>query len=297
MLYAAAEETIRQLRAAGVPILAGTDAPNPGTAYGSAMHRELELLVDAGLSPTAALAAATSVPARTFGLDDRGRIAEGLRADLLLVDGDPTQDILATRAIAGVWKAGVPVDREAFARRVAAALEGERRAPTLADLVGGLVSDFEAGVPAAAVGSWMPSPDSYAGGNSTGTVEVVEGGAEGSGHALRVSGTIGDAVPYAWYGAMWSPGVQPMSPVDLSRFDGFSFRTRGDGGTYRAIIFAQSHGFQPLERNFESGSEWREVAFSWADFGIDGSDIMGVVLVGGPTPGPFSFLVDDFRLR
>ena len=61
-------ETVRQLRAAGVPILAGTDAPNPGTAHGASMHRELELLVKAGLTPVEALRAATSVPARTFSL-------------------------------------------------------------------------------------------------------------------------------------------------------------------------------------------------------------------------------------
>jgi len=79
-------DAVRQLSRAGVPILAGTDAPNPGTAHGASLHRELELLVSAGLTPTQALAAATSVPARIFGLKDRGRIAPGLRADLLLVD-------------------------------------------------------------------------------------------------------------------------------------------------------------------------------------------------------------------
>ena len=97
---------VRQLAKAGVPILAGTDAPNPGTAHGASIHRELELLVSAGLSPTAALAAATATPARIFGLKDRGRIAPGLRADLVLVKGDPTTDITATRDIQRVWKIG-----------------------------------------------------------------------------------------------------------------------------------------------------------------------------------------------
>lgn len=80
--YAFADATVKQLRAAHVPILAGTDAGNPGTAHGAAMHCELELLVNAGLTPTEALAAATSVPAKTFHLNDRGRIAEGARADI-----------------------------------------------------------------------------------------------------------------------------------------------------------------------------------------------------------------------
>jgi imidazolonepropionase-like amidohydrolase len=102
---------VRRLHAAGVPILAGTDAPIRANASGVSMLVELSHLVRAGLSPRAALAAATSVPARAFGLSDRGRIAPGLRADLILVDGDPTTDITAARAIATIWKNGHPVDR------------------------------------------------------------------------------------------------------------------------------------------------------------------------------------------
>jgi len=102
---------VMRLREAGVPILAGTDAPAPGSSNGASLHGELELLVRAGLSPSEALAAATSVPAGTFHLDDRGRIVRGLRADLVLVHSDPTSDITATRDIVAVWKAGVRVQR------------------------------------------------------------------------------------------------------------------------------------------------------------------------------------------
>ena len=95
---------MRQLKAANVLILAVTDAPNPGTMHGASIHRELELLVQAGLTPLEALASATSVPAAIFGLADRGRIAPALRADLLLVQGDPTADIQATTiAMVHLW--------------------------------------------------------------------------------------------------------------------------------------------------------------------------------------------------
>lgn len=104
-------ESIGRFHAAGVAVLAGTDAPNPGTAHGPSMHQELELLVEAGLSPAAALNAATALPAERFGLVDRGRIAPGMRADLLLVDGDPTADITRTRQIVRLWKNGYEVDR------------------------------------------------------------------------------------------------------------------------------------------------------------------------------------------
>jgi imidazolonepropionase-like amidohydrolase len=108
--YITAEANLQRLRAEGVPVLAGTDA-SPFALHGIGLHRELELLVQAGLTPLEALTAATSTPARLFQLQDRGKIAPGLRADLVLINGDPTEDIKATRAIAGVWKRGMPVQR------------------------------------------------------------------------------------------------------------------------------------------------------------------------------------------
>jgi imidazolonepropionase-like amidohydrolase len=111
-----AMRVVAQLSARGVPILAGTDQNNPGTAPGSSLHGELEFLVEAGLTPKQALSAATAATAGAFRLKDRGRIAPGLRADLLLVDGDPTVDIKATRSIVAVWKAGVELDRDAWLR-------------------------------------------------------------------------------------------------------------------------------------------------------------------------------------
>ncbi len=102
-----AKANVAALRAAGVPLLSGTDSP----IYGAFLHRDLELLTLAGLSPKEALVAATSAAADSYGLDDRGRIAPGLRADLLLVDGNPLEDIKATRRIRHIWKTGVEVER------------------------------------------------------------------------------------------------------------------------------------------------------------------------------------------
>ncbi len=102
-----AARAVRSLFAAGVTILAGTDAPNPPCEHGSGLHRELERLAEAGMTPLEALAAATSSPASAFDLTDRGRVAVGFRADLVLVDGDPTTDVRATRRIVAVWKRGV----------------------------------------------------------------------------------------------------------------------------------------------------------------------------------------------
>ena len=101
---------VQLLRDAGVPILAGTDSPGIG-AIGPSLHLELDLLVRGGLTPTAALTAAT---AQQFRMPDRGRIAPGCRADLILVTGDPTSDIHATRAITHTWRGGHEFDRDTY---------------------------------------------------------------------------------------------------------------------------------------------------------------------------------------
>jgi imidazolonepropionase-like amidohydrolase len=112
---AGTDEAVRQLARRNVPILAGTDAPGAGQTYGASLHGELQLLVGVGLTPVQALTAATAAAARAFRLTDRGRIGEGLRADLVLIDGDPTTNILDTRRIVAVWKRGAMVERVRFA--------------------------------------------------------------------------------------------------------------------------------------------------------------------------------------
>ena len=103
--------SLKALHDAGVDILTGTDVSVPvpflgGLAHGASVHHELQMLVRAGLTPLEALRSATSIPARRFGLDDRGRISPGLRADLLLVDGDPTTTITDTLNIRAIWRRG-----------------------------------------------------------------------------------------------------------------------------------------------------------------------------------------------
>ena len=101
-----AADTLKALHAAGVTVLPGSDTPNGGTAMGATMHVDISLLVDLGFTPKEALRAATADAASAFGLEDRGRIAEGLQADMLLVEGKPDRRITDTRNIVAVFKAG-----------------------------------------------------------------------------------------------------------------------------------------------------------------------------------------------
>lgn len=103
---------VMDLHRAGVDILVGTDVSVPvpslgGLAHGASVHHEMQLLVEAGFTPVEALQSATSKITRRFGLTDRGTIVEGARADLLLVDGDPTVNISDTLSIRGVWQRGI----------------------------------------------------------------------------------------------------------------------------------------------------------------------------------------------
>lgn len=110
--YAHARDSVAMLHEAGVPVLAGTDAysgsaPIPSVTHGPSLHHELALLVDAGLTEAEALQAATTLPAHHFHLTDRGALTPGLRADLVLINGDPLTDITVTRNVRRVWSAGV----------------------------------------------------------------------------------------------------------------------------------------------------------------------------------------------
>ncbi|MEJ5945630.1 amidohydrolase family protein [Pseudokineococcus basanitobsidens] len=110
--YGHARASVTAMHAAGVVVLAGTDAnAAPGVPasvpHGESLSHELELLVEAGLSPLEALRAATVLPAQHLGLGDRGAVEPGLRADLVLLDGDPLVDITATRRLLRVWCGGV----------------------------------------------------------------------------------------------------------------------------------------------------------------------------------------------
>ncbi len=106
-------ENVRRLHEAGVVILAGSDTQS-GVIPGAGLHRELALLVEAGLTPAEALRAATLAPARFLEQTDDpdvGQVREGRRADLLLVEGDPTRDIAAASRIRAVIHGGVRVER------------------------------------------------------------------------------------------------------------------------------------------------------------------------------------------
>jgi len=299
--YEGAEKALQQLSAAGVPILAGTDASNPGTVHGASLHRELALLVQAGLTPVEALKAATSTTAAIFGLADRGRIQPGRTADVLLVNGDPTKDITATRNIAAIWKNGVQVDRKSYRDAVEkekAVAESQKGGPEPAGSESGWISDFEAEPIGVLFGAgWNVSTDAMMGGKSTAGFRRAEGGAQGSKGSMLITGVIAAGGPNSWAGTFFSPGSAVMAPANLSSKKAVSFWTKGDGKTYYIMVFAQSLGYRPSIQTFAAGPEWKQVTFPFEKFNTDAHDLMGIFFGGGTAPGEFTFYIDDVRLE
>ena len=114
-LFSADERLVGFMFKSGVPLMAGTDAMNPFCFPGFSLHDELALLVESGLTPLAALQAATLNPALFLGRTaDEGAVAPGKRASMVLLDADPLTDIHNTTRIRAVWLEGKYFDRAAL---------------------------------------------------------------------------------------------------------------------------------------------------------------------------------------
>jgi imidazolonepropionase-like amidohydrolase len=260
-------DNLARLHAAGVPLLAGSDAPNPGTAHGASLHHELLLLTRNGLSPLEALRAATSVPAAAFGLDGRGCLQPGCIADALLVDGNPLRDITATTRIVGVWKNGHRLALES------AAAKGDKAEP---------VADAGRLDLLAQRGRWMASSDEFMGGASRSEIAWGDQG-------LRVTGALEAGFPFPYAGTMWSPTDVPMQPADHGQHDTLVLHVEAASGELRAMLFSGEHaGAPPVTVAIQPG-ERTSIDLSVLA-GLDRNRLRGagVFVVGSAAPVEFT---------
>ena len=111
---------VKAFAAAGIPVLTGTDAPVPGVAPGFALHDEFEALARCGMSNAQILESTTRRAAEWLGtLPDRGTVEAGKRADLVILDADPLENISNTRRITAVIAGGHYLARADLDRRLA----------------------------------------------------------------------------------------------------------------------------------------------------------------------------------
>jgi imidazolonepropionase-like amidohydrolase len=125
--YAILQRSLAKLAAAGAQIVLGPDTGLEDLIFGYAEQKELGLMVEAGMTPSQAIVAATSRAAQFVGLSDRGTLAPGKRADLLVLDANPLDDIRNTRRIAKLYLGGAEVDRAAIKASLTRAAGSDRK--------------------------------------------------------------------------------------------------------------------------------------------------------------------------
>jgi imidazolonepropionase-like amidohydrolase len=276
---------VKALHEAGVRIALGTDAGMPNTPHGSSTLREMELLVQAGLTPTEALMAGTVNSAKVMDLaGDRGTIEKGKRADLVLVDGTPWRNISDLRRVSRVFIDGRQVHGPGTVLPTA---NGQRALPPVA--VKPLIDDFERADGRTSLDTLRT--DDMDGGHDR-TVQVSQvidraGGGKALGLAARM------AVKEDPQAAVILPLTRgSVQPADLRTFKGVRADVRGDGGEYRLMVNTLNGRWAaPLK----AGPGWTTVEIPFSDLKRtggrgassgpwNGSDVIEVEF-GGTRPG------------
>ncbi len=287
-----AVENTQKLHQAGVAILAGADAPNPGTTHGASLHQEMALLVRAGLTPLEALTSATSAPALAFGIKDRGRIEVGARADFMIITGNPDEDISHSFAIDKIIKNGYVVKRE---RQETSNIASS---PRLANsVIGHFNTDLNPSEELAAQGfGWSATDDRLANGKSEAKISHTNIGADKTGGALRVNAQVKPGFFFPWAGAYFGHPAQKAHNIEA--YKTLSFQVRGTPGIYTAMVFVSGSAGAPPSQNFNVTADWQTITLELDKFaGLNQKMFAGLAITAGPVPGVFDYEVDTVTLR
>jgi len=248
---------IAAMRDGGVTFVLGTDGGEASTPHGISTLHELELLVLGGLTPTQALIAATRNSAAAMHATDRGTIAEGKIADLLLVEGEPWSNISDIRKTRRVWIGGREVDREALKREI----DTPGPTPITATKAVKLIDDFEKPERSSLDTLRLTNTDS---GHDHAQLlfaqTVRHGGFFGTGgHALTLIGQMTDKDnPFARVVIPLNRGA--VIPVDASAFHGFRFDSRGEG-EYKLVVTTRT---ETWTASFPAAPKWKNLRIPFA---------------------------------
>jgi imidazolonepropionase-like amidohydrolase len=271
---------VKALFDAGVPIALGTDAGMPGTPHGPSTLHEMELLVQAGLTPAQALVAGTQTSAKIMRIDaDRGTIAVGKRADIVLIDGTPWTNIKDVYKVSQVL-----IDGKLAFGTGAPALPAANQTDRLPSIsVPALIDDFERDDRRSSIDTLrVDTPD----GGIDRSVEITQTvPREDGGKALSLSARMAvKEAAYAGFAIPLSRGS--ITPAKISGYKGVRFDLKGDGpytvrlngldGVWEASVqgaegwstvelpFAQ---FKPVERRGKVGPAFTGDGITQVEFG------------------------------
>ncbi|WP_309644180.1 amidohydrolase family protein [Phenylobacterium sp.] len=291
--FAFALTNVKALSDAGVNVVLGTDAGMPGTPHGVSTLREMELLVQAGLTPTQALMAGTSNAARALGeISDRGTIEAGKRADLVLVSGAPWTDIADVRKTDAVFVDGALVHGRGFK---APAANSQTAMPAIK--VAALIDDFERADGRSSLDT-LRLNDMDGGIDRTVQVAQVIQRAGGGGALSLAARMAAKDDPSA--GVIIPLTRGSVEPVDARAFKGVRFELRG-AGAYDFDINTTNGAWRT---EVSAGDDWRtlEIPFSAlkraAGRGAGtgpwrGDDLLEVEFAGSRAPGQKLWLEID----
>jgi uncharacterized cupredoxin-like copper-binding protein len=248
---------VKRLHDAGIPVALGTDAGMPGTFHGYATLRELELLVQSGLTPLEAIAAGTSGSARALAVDgQRGTIAAGKIADLVLVEGRPDErigDVMNTRR---VFLGG----NEVALTDLEKAIQSKEMTPLPVQRSGAAIDDMEHGVRTQLDTLRVNGTDAGSDHSAMLMLPVVRGDGD---HALLVAGQLANKErPYVRVEFPLTPGA--IAPADLSGYSGVSFDVRGEAVGRLLVQAYHVRNTDAYAAPFTAGGVWQTVKIPFA---------------------------------
>lgn len=291
---------VKRLSDAGITILAGSDAPNPGTSHGVSLHGELQLLVKAGLTNKQAIHSATGAVSKHFPVGLRGTLKIGSMASMFLVDGNPFEDISRTQHIQAIWKNGTQFIRT----------KTEDTSVQNQQLTVGMISDFGVSIEQTKIGERIvASTDQLAGGKSEVALSLLTRNSNllnnqsvnssSPNQYLQVKGEIKAGFMFPWSGITYLPGPSQQQGVDLSNINFITFEAKAETDTkHFSVLLFQQGSFQPDEKIVELSHSWKTYKITLEDFAnTDLSNIVNISIVVTKKRGPFEFMIDDLRFE
>lgn len=285
-----AQQSVALLAKAGVTILAGSDAPNPGTAHGVSIHGEMAELVESGLTNEEAIHSATGAARKAFPIGLRGTLQKGAVASMILIKGNPFEDISITKNIQRIWKNGVQFERKLAKDEIIAEQP----------LTASIISDFNHKQTSTLVGSGLSgTTDQYIGGNSEVTLDYVEREKNSENFAMLVRGEVKSGSTYLWSGIGYLPGKSMTEGANLSDIKRLLFEAKGsDNFSELTVMLFQQGSQMPAMRKIYLNEKWQQFQINFDDLSnVDFRRISNISLVATGRLGTFEFSIDNLEFQ
>ena len=261
----------------GITILAGSDAANPGTAWGISLHQEMALLTKAGIKPEQVLQSASEAVFKAFGIPSQGKIEVGYRANIVVLNKKFGGSFESSLDIDSIIKNGQIIERKNT---------GSPRNTNVAKLSSTILSDFENSLDGPNGLVWSHTDDSIVNGKSQAQINASPQG-------LNVYANVEQGFSFPWSGV----SVSSKSPIDMSDLKEIEFKIRGTSGTYRLMIFSDVQTGIPPVQTIQVGDSVSTINLKLSDFHNASLDrVTGFAWVAGPNFGEFNFTLDDVKL-